>query len=76
MVKSTLPPRLKSGISPMITSMKSTHETVPFKHKYMATNIVYTVLTWGNNLKSLDSMPAGYGGDPTALTIGQEVSHM
>ena len=44
-----------NSISPMITSMKSTHGSVPFKHNvvrlYIAAllNMVQAVLTWGNN---------------------------
>ena len=41
----------------MVTSMKSTHESVPFKYSVVRLynifmlNTVYMVLTWGNNPK-------------------------
>ena len=51
--------QVEIGISPMVTSMKSTHESVPFKHSVVrlyyssvTLNIIrQAVLTWGNKLK-------------------------
>ena len=55
-----------TSISPMITSMKLTHKSVPFKHSVARLYIAafslhakysYAVLTWGDNLFSGGTSP-------------------